>query len=310
MPGPSASPRVPKLRRHKPSGLAVVTIAGHDHYLGPWPAKMRKPPPSAKESYDALIAEWLAGGRSAPADAPALSVEALLDLFWKHAELHYRDADGQPGYELTNFKYSLRPLRFLYPDLPAADFGPLKLKAVRNLMVRGYTHPKYGPQEALSRGVVNARCRRIVRVFKWAVSEELVPESVWSALRTVRGLEKGRTDAREAPPVAPVALAHVEATLPFLNRHTAAMARLQLLTGMRPGEVCIMRASDIDRAGPVWLYRPRRHKTKHRGKERVIALGPRAQEVLLPFLGLDLTAYLFSPAAADAERRAGLAARR
>jgi hypothetical protein len=66
MPGSSPSLRVPRLRRHKPSGRAVVTLAGHDHYLGPWPAKLRQPPAAVKEKYDALIAEWLAGGRKHP----------------------------------------------------------------------------------------------------------------------------------------------------------------------------------------------------------------------------------------------------
>src|SRR5262249_21646536 len=31
------------------------------------------------------------------------------------------------------------------------EFGPLKLKTCRDLMVRGYTHPRYGPQPALAR---------------------------------------------------------------------------------------------------------------------------------------------------------------
>jgi hypothetical protein len=34
------------------------------------------------------------------------------------------------------------------------------------------------------------------------------------------------------------------------------MVRLQLLTGMRSGELFIMRAADIDTIGKVWLYRP------------------------------------------------------
>jgi hypothetical protein len=29
--------QVPSLRRHKPSGRAIVTLSGKDRYLGPWP---------------------------------------------------------------------------------------------------------------------------------------------------------------------------------------------------------------------------------------------------------------------------------
>ena len=59
----------------------------------------------------------------------------------------------------------------------------------------------------------------------------------------------------------------------------------------------------------MWQYRPHTHKTKHKGKSRVIALGPQAQAVVKPFLKLDTRAYLFSPrdglAEVRAERRRG-----
>jgi hypothetical protein len=45
-------------------------------------------------------------------------------------------------------------------------------------MVDGYEHSKYGPQPPLSRKLVNQRVGRIVRVFKWGVSEELVAAAV------------------------------------------------------------------------------------------------------------------------------------
>jgi integrase len=129
-------------------------------------------------------------------------------------------------------------------------------------------------------------------------------------LRSVTGLEAGRTQARETKAVEPVAQAHVDATLPFLNRQLAAMVRIQLYSGARPGEVCIMRAADLDMSGKVWLYRPARHKTQHRGKPRVVAIGPKAQAVIRQFLSLDLQAYLFSPAHAEEERYATAEAER
>lgn len=47
----------PKYRKHKASGQALVTIAGRDHYLGPWKSK------ASRAEYDRLIGEWLAAGR-------------------------------------------------------------------------------------------------------------------------------------------------------------------------------------------------------------------------------------------------------
>jgi len=74
-----------------------------------------------------------------------------------------------------------------------------------------------------------------------------------------------------------------------------------------------MRAIDLDttdRSG-IWTFRPLRHKNLHRGKDRVIYLGPGAQEVVRPFLrDRPVDAYLFSPAEAECERRAAVHAAR
>jgi integrase len=192
------------------------------------------------------------------------------------------------------------PLRALYGDSLAADFGPLALKAVRQRMV----------ESGLCRQLVNKRVSRVRHVFKWGAAEELVPPSVLHGLQSVAGLARGRSPAREAEPVKPVPEAFVDAVLPFVLPPVAAMVELQRLTGMRPGEVCAMRACDLDVSGPVWLYRPPRHKTAWRGRERVIALGPKAQAVIKPFLTLDTSASLFSPRRALAERAAVLRAKR
>ena len=45
--------RVPKYRRHKPTGQAVVTLSGKDHYLGKWNTA------ASKAEYDRLIGEWV-----------------------------------------------------------------------------------------------------------------------------------------------------------------------------------------------------------------------------------------------------------
>jgi integrase len=205
--------------------------------------------------------------------------------FWRHAEQHYRHEDGTTTSELVNLRYSLRPLKELYGTLPAEDLSPLKLKAVRQRMI----------DAGLCRTLINQRVGHILRVYRWGVAEELVPETVHRALAAVTGLQKGRTEAPEREAVKPVAVEVVEATLPKMPAPVAAMTQLQLLTGMRAGEVVVMRAIDLTMGGPVWAYRPATHKNKHRGADRVIHLGPKAQEVIRPFLRPDVGAYLFSP---------------
>ncbi len=193
---------------------------------------------------------------------------------------------------------------------PVRDFGPLKLQTIQSMLAKGYHDPKRGNVAGLARGVVNGRVARIKRVFRWADAQEMAPRAWHMALNAVRGLQRGRTDARETAPVLPVDDATVEATLPHLPPVVADMVCLQMLTGCRPHEVCDVRPCDVDRTGDVWQYRPERHKTEHHGRERVIFVGPQAQDVLRPYLLRDAAACCFSPAESERTRKAQLRERR
>jgi integrase len=228
-----------------------------------------------------------------------LTVNELILAYLRHADSYYRK-NGKPTVEPGNIRLAVRPVRQLYGHTPAREFGPVALKAVRGAMAKA----------DICRSEINRRIGRIVRAFKWAVSEELVPPSVHQALQTVPGLRRGRSDVRESQPVKPVPDAFVDAVRPHVSRQVWAMVELQRLTGMRPGEVCSMRTIDIDTSGQVWTYTPERHKTEHHGRERRVYLGPTAQAILRPWLRAELLAYLFSPAEAMAERRAEMRERR
>jgi len=62
----------------------------------------------------------------------------------------------------------------------------------------------------------------------------------------------------------------------------------------------VLRAIDINMQGKIWEYRPHTHKGEHHERERVVYLGPHAQEIVKPWLKPDLYAYLFSPHEAKA----------
>jgi integrase len=255
---------LPSYRLYKRTGQAVVTLNGRDHYLGEHGTA------TSREKYARLIAEWLDHQRiSVDANCRGLkrdlTVPELILAYVRHALDYYRDSPK----EIEKIRLSLRPLRRLYSSLSAGDFGPLALRAVQAEMCR-----------SLARGTVNMRIGVIKRMFRWAAGRELVPASVYEGLRAVDGLRRGRSPARETTAVRPVDDAQVELVLPLVSRPVRAMIELQRLTGMRSGEVCQMRACDIDKSGDVWTYRPERHKTAYRGKERLVFLGPRAQQVL------------------------------
>jgi integrase len=81
------------------------------------------------------------------------------------------------------------------------------------------------------------------------------------------------------------------------------MIGLQRLTGMRPQEVCLLRTCDLDMSRPVWVYTPREHKTEHHGRDRRVYFGPRAQEVVRPWIRTETAEYLFSPREAMDQRQ-------
>jgi hypothetical protein len=64
-----------------------------------------------------------------------LTVNEVILAFWRHAERHYRRADGTTTNELSEYKQVFKILRGLYGDTPAREFGPLALKAIRRRMI-------------------------------------------------------------------------------------------------------------------------------------------------------------------------------
>jgi integrase len=239
-----------------------------------------------------------------------MTVSTLILRFWQHAKVYYKGSA-----ELDNFRHALRPLRRLYGATLARDFGPLALKAVRADMLkpRKVVDPKTKKERTLPgwcRNVANRQVARIKHLFKWATENELVPGSVYHALAAVSGLRRGRSEARETDPVRPAPQADIDAALKHLSPPLQAMVKLQLLTGARGGELRRMRSCDVDTSGKVWVYRPPEHKTAHHGHTREIRLGPKAIEILAPFLKPDVQEPVFSPIDAEAWRREQLALKR
>lgn len=293
---PRLTRRLPSYRLHRASGQAVVTLNGRDVYLGVHGT------PESRDEYDRVIEEWLAGnrqlapvasGRSGDSGEPSVSIHELIVAFWDHAESYYVK-NGQPTHELQALRYSFKPLAELYGPTQTREFSPRALKAVRQRMI----------DQGLARTLINKRINRVRHLFKWGVENELVPARVLDALRAVPPLKRGRCAVRESDPVKPAPQHLVDAIRPHVSAQVWAMVQLQLFTGMRPGEVVVMRRGDLDTSGKVWLYQPGSHKTEHHGHERRVYLGPQAQRVLIKFLNRTDDAYLFSPTDAERERRA------
>jgi integrase len=270
-----SSKRKPSYLLHRATGQARVRIKGKDHYLGAYGST------ESRERYDDLIAEWFDHGDTVRV---RLALDDLALLYIKHAEQHYRK-HGRPTSELSCIKTAIRYVVRLHGTTRVRDFGPRALKAVRETMV----------VDGHCRRSINKHVGRIRRMFRWGVENEYVPSEIYGALVAVQGLQQGRSAAIETNPVMPVPAAHIEAVKPYVSPPVWGLIRLQLLTGMRPGEALSMRACNLNTSGKIWEYMPSEHKSEHYGRQRIIFIGPHAQAVLRPFLKRETQVYLFSP---------------
>jgi integrase len=259
--------------------------------------------PASRIAYAEAIASWERDGRvldnATPQPVKATDgvtvAEVMLD-WWEGVLQQYgvTDPTGRLPAHLYSQRSVVRLTRATCGAMPAAKFGPLALQEVRQAMVgKGW-----------SRGHVNTCVAVIIRAFKQAVAREVVTAASVVALQCLKPLTRGEQGAPEGEKVLPVPLADVVAVKPYLSRQAVAIIDVMLLTGARCCEVTIMRPVDIE-AGKVWTFKPTHHKSEHHGRERLIHIGPRAQAIVEQFMaGRPLDAYLFSPAEAEAERRA------
>lgn len=255
----------PKLRNKK--GRAVVAIPGRgDVYLGaPFGSD------EAARRYRAMIAEWQATGavsrpgRDGSQDSP-LIVELAADWWERFVE---RQCSPSVKGELWA---AMKHLRALYDDMPAADFRPVHLITVRERML----------ESGVSRPVANRYTGKIRRMFKWAATHERIPYEVYARLVGIEPIPASRQDVHDPEPVGPVDDDLYEATIAVMKPETADVLRLMRYSGARPSEILMLRWRHIDmKSNPdLWAYSPPTHKTKWKGKTRVIYFGPRCQEIL------------------------------
>jgi integrase len=274
---PRKRANVPSYRYHI-SGQAVVTFCGQNFYLGPHDS------PESWAKYHSLCAEYLAAGRT---KAPAReSHQADQPITVRCVTAEFREAIADRPSEESRFRSLLALLDDQYGDTPASDFGPRKLAHLRELFVASGNCRRY----------CNTQARQIVRVFRHAVSRELIGIDVVARLETLEPLRTGQSAARESERRCPVGIETVRATAKHLSPTLRAMVRLQVGTGMRPGEVFRLRPCDVDRTGETWFYRPAHHKTAHHGITKAVPIIGDAREALTPFLLRASDTFCFSPA--------------
>ena len=306
---------LPQMRAHL-SGQGFVRIDDRNFYLG------RYGSPESLARYAVLIAEYQASNLTLPNDFDVRAIDDRAGLLLaKGVELpaehlennqilvkhvtaayreHIRSRYANAKTESHRLNQVCDELDTRFKDLPAVTFGPRALQEQRQRWV----------DSGSSRVYCNRLTNCIVRIFKWAVSQELVLESTWTRLKSVEPLRCGQTKAPETKGVVPVAIEHVRATAQFLTPVVKAMLRIHVATGMRPSELCSLRPCDIDRTGLEWFYRPPKHKNTNKGKTRAIPFVGDARDALEDYINRDPQSYCFSPKESMAWYRAKLRSER
>jgi hypothetical protein len=180
------------------------------HYLGVHDTQ------ESKEAYSRFLAELSVNPLpAAPSPTPeGITVVELCAAYVDDAKGYYRK-NGVPTRQVDVVALIVRTVRDLYGMTPADEFGPMALRAIQHHLIRKNQSHRY----------INDQVDEIKRMFKWGASMELLPVAVYSALATVPGLKRGRSEARETAPVLPVHDAVVDATLPYLPAVVADMMR-------------------------------------------------------------------------------------
>lgn len=273
---------LPTYRKHS-SGLAFVECRGRRKYLGLHGSDESLA--QYRVICDKIRAERRADGiASKPTAVDVATVAGLVQAFHRHAKAFYRGPDGAETTWLKFLKRTLGELTGKFGALNVSAFGAKELKAFRAAWIA----------KNAERRTTNSRVGAVVQMFAWGVEEGIVDAGTWQTLKAVRPLQAGRSDAKESAPVTTVPDEVVERTIAELRPEHVARVRFQLLTGCRPGEACSLTADQVDQSDEIWIYRPRRHKMRYRGKKRAIAIGARGQEqarILFGFRPVNVDTY-------------------
>ncbi len=141
--------RQPKYSLHKATGQARVRINGKSVYLGEYGSE------ESRRRYDEVVADYLKGTLNV--SYRKLTIAQLCVSYVKHARTYYVKK-WRVTSEVSAIQVALRPLVKLHGKCIIAEFGPAKLKQVRDLMIQNGIVRK-----SVNRGIGRIKRRPYVR---------------------------------------------------------------------------------------------------------------------------------------------------
>lgn len=277
---PRPKNKIPKLCVDRTRNRAFCKVDGKFLVMGPAESA------EAQEAYGRLLSSLARGEtiekakstRKTPAKPTAISLNDLM-LRFASEEMPRYSTDEQ-----WCLKSAIRIARGLFGATRIDEFGPLKLRLVRDEMVA----------KGWSRSFTNKQVKRLRLIVRWGVSWELVSQTVVDSLASVKSLEACETSAPESRQRRAIS----EADLTLVRTNLCKQVYkdvfdLMLLCGSRPGELLALTVGELDRSGELWRADLVKHKTAHKGKSRTLFFNVKAQAILLKYLKADPHALLF-----------------
>lgn len=282
----------------KSNQTAYVYVHGKQIYLG-------KVGQDAESNYKLFLIQWANGSfiRSIPKKDEKISLRKLFCEYLK-----YTDSNKNVSLsDRASIKIAIRRVIDLFPNMLVENFRPVELDLFRQSMIQeGFFKKKKIPNtkpaqyitehRQFSRKYINKSVNRIKTIFSWGIARCLVPPNVHYALKYLQPLVEGETEAIEHEPRGPVSDSDLQKTLDYCCEFYADFIRVLLLTAMRPSELCRMTVGDLEFENGIWIYCPKKFKTKRKNKARIIPLGPKAQKILQNRIsGKTSDDFVFSP---------------
>jgi integrase len=258
---------MPKLTARPPQykkcgRYAVVYIGGKRIFLGLYGSE------ESHKEYSRIITERKSNPTFSLCGARNVTLDEVAIAYLDHAERQFDKS------HYDNYQTALKFATDLYGHRPVDEFSPLKLRTVRDEIIRTRG-------SKCCRNTINRFVDRIRTALSWGVSMELLESRIVDNLRKVKPLPKGTLGTFDHKKRRPVPVNVIRRTLPYLPLVLRAMVQIQWLTGCRPSEIFRMRVGEIDRdyAPGLWGYTPAHHKTEqHTDDDKIIPLGLPEQE--------------------------------
>ena len=162
------SDRIPTYRRKKTTTGVYAAVTLRDGPRGPRRDVLlgQYGTEASRTEYRRVLTEWESNGRRLTKKAGHdLTINEIAAAYWRYAKQRHQCRPGASRGETHALKSALHCLKELYGFTLAKDFGPLRLKTVRDKMVKNKGPAGRGlgrddsstPASAVSRPCLNGR---------------------------------------------------------------------------------------------------------------------------------------------------------